>query len=386
MDQAMPFSMPLLLFSIFFLTIAYVYFGYPVLIWMLSGRSREDPDHPPMALPTVSFIIAAYNEEAVIEQKIRNTLALTYPQDRLEVVVASDGSDDATDGIVTRYIDHGIRLHRLPVRQGKLPAISSAVAGATGDILVFSDANAIYAPDALERLVEPFRDERIGCVCGKLLYVNPADTSISEGETLYWNYENRLKEWESRFNTLIGANGSIYALRRSAYVPLDHDVSDDYGFPLAAYARGYRVVYQPAAISREEAPVSIYAEFRKKSRFVAHQLTTLARLWPMLRPFRDPKLLLQLVSHKLLRTSVPFLLIGLLVSGTMVEEPYSQILFWGQIAFYSLAACGLLMYHLGISWKLFTIPLYFCIVNAAAATGIFQFFRKTNYAAWNEDR
>ena len=217
-------------------------------------------------------------------------------------------------------------------------------------------------------------------------YVNPADTSISEGETLYWKYENRLKEWESRFNSLIGANGSIYALRRSAYVPLDHDVSDDYGFPLAAYARGYRVVYQPAAVSREEAPVSIYVEFRKKSRFVAHQLTTLTRLWPMLRPFHDPKLLFQLVSHKLLRTGVPFLLIGLLATGAMVEEPYTSFLFRGQIAFYGLAACGLFLHRLGISWKLFMIPMYFCIVNAAAAAGVFQFLRKRNYAAWDEDR
>lgn len=380
----MPLSLPFVLFTVCLTIILYVYFGYPALLWLLSRRRSDCPVASMTAYPFVSMIIAAHNEESIIEQKLRNTLALTYPRDQIEIIVVSDGSDDATDEIVRRYAAEGVRLHRLPTRGGKLPAISSAVGVSRGDILVFSDANAMYEPEALDRLIIPFQDPQVGCVCGKLIYINAVDTSISKGETLYWRYENRLKAWESRFNSLIGANGSIYALRREAYTPLDADVSDDYGLPLAAYAGGYRVVFQPSAISREEAPSSISTEFKKKTRFVSHQLTTLFRLWPVLRPFRDPKLLFQLVSHKLLRTSVPFLLIFLIGTTIVMEEPGGQVLFWAQMIFYALALCGVILYRMRISLKLFTIPLYFCIVNAAAAVGVFQFFRKTNYAAWDE--
>lgn len=374
----------LILFIVAFGAIAYVYFGYPLLLAIMARRTAHQSIQSTPSHPRVSMIIPAYNEEAVIEQKIQNTLALRYPRDRLEIIVASDGSDDRTDEIIRQYTNQGVRFHRMPGRQGKLPAIASAAAEADGDIFVFSDANAMYEPDALTRLVEPFQDERVGCVCGRLLYVNRRGTSISDGETLYWNYENRLKHLESRFNSLIGANGSIYAIRRAAYVPLDPDLSDDYGLPLAAYAKGYRIVYQPSAVSREEAPVSIRSEFKKKCRFVSHQLTTLARLWPMLQPFHDPKFCFQVVSHKLLRTIVPLLLILLFLSNALLDAPLAQVLLWGQIGFYGLAVCGLLLYRRGVNLKVFAIPLYFCTVNAAAAVGIVQFLLRVNYAAWDE--
>lgn len=381
----MPFSVALVFFIICLTLVAYVYFGYPLLVWLWSRGATSKTNGSATELPSVCLIIAAHNEEAIIRQKLENTMALRYPRDRLEIMVASDGSEDQTDAIVNEFSSQGVRLHRLSPRQGKFPAISSAVKETSGEILVFSDANAIYEPDALEQLVKPFQDDQVGCVCGKLLYVNATDTSISEGESLYWRYENRLKEWESNFNSLIGANGSIYALRRTAFVPIDLDLSDDYGLPLAAYARGYRTVYQPTAISREEAPLSIYTEFKKKNRFVSHQLTTLSRLWSTLRPFHDPKLLLQLVSHKILRTGVPFLLLSLLLlAGMMYEEPFGRFLLWCQVAFYGLALCGLVAYKFRISLKIFAIPLYFCTVNAAAIIGVFQFLGGKNYAAWNE--
>ena len=380
----MPLPFLHILLICFFLLILYVYFGYPALLWILTRHPHDPAALPDGELPTISLIITVHNEIEVIDQKLRNTEALDYPRDRLEIVVASDGSDDGTDEVVMQYADQGIHLHRLQGRRGKMPTLMSAAATASGNILVFSDANAMYEPDALLRLVEPFRDERIGCVCGKLLYTNLSDTSISEGERLYWDYENRLKVWESRFNSLIGANGSIYAIRRAAYTPLDPDLSDDYGFPLAAYAGGYRVVYQPSAVSREEAPVSVFTEFRKKSRFVSHQLTTMARLWPRLKPLRDPRLLFQIVSHKLLRNMVPFFLVGILALSFQMNESVSSILLWGQAVFYGLAVCGLIIYRFGMSFRLVTIPLYFCTVNAAAAVGVFQFLWKRNYASWND--
>jgi cellulose synthase/poly-beta-1,6-N-acetylglucosamine synthase-like glycosyltransferase len=232
--------------------------------------------------------------------------------------------------------------------------------------------------------VEPFADPNTGCVSGRLIYENRQATPVSRGETLYWNYENRLKALESRFHTLLGANGSMYAIRRAAYRPLDPDVSDDFGLPLAVYAQGYRVVFQPAAVSREEAPSTPGMEFRKKSRFVSHQLTTLSRLWPMLKPLERPRFLFQLMSHKLLRNMAPFFLIGMLGTSFSIPAPYGPALLSLQGLFYGAAVMGMALQRLRRPFRLFTLPFYFCLVNAAAVAGIAHFFRRKNYAAWNE--
>ena len=376
--------LPLLFFMICLGLMLYVYVGYPAALWLLTTFGRKRPIPVGVSdLPTVSLIIAAHNEAEVIGQKLENTLAQTYPEDRLEIIVASDASDDGTDEIVRAYEDRGVRLFRAPIRQGKTGTITSAAVTTTGEILMFSDANALYAPDAIEKMTHPFSDATIGGVSGRLNYENTRRTAMSEGEQLYWSYENQIKVWESAFNSLIGANGSLYALRREAFVPIDSDVSDDFGLPLAAYGRGYRVIFQPLAVSREEAPETIALEFRKKRRFVAHQLTTLARLWPTLRPFRDGKLLFQLVSHKLLRNSVPFFLLGMFVSSLAIPS-FGWLLIVLQLAFYDLALIGLGFYRLGSPVRLFATPLYFCTVNLAAAFGVLDFLTRRNYATWNE--
>ena len=379
--------MSLTLFILFFLCIVYVYFGYPALLWVFTtGKKTAEysPQETEGIYPSLTMIIPAYNEVAVIDRKIENTLALSYPADKLEIIVASDGSEDGTDEIVTQYADRGVQMYRAALHKGKTPTMMEAVEMASGTIYVFSDANAMYASDALEKLVLPFQNKQVGCVCGKLQYHNREASTISDGETLYWRYENWIKARESQFNTLIGANGSIYAVRRSAYVQIDPDLSDDFGFPLAAYAKGFKVVFQPDALSTEEAPPAIKIEFKKKSRFVAHQLTTLIRLWAMLRANRDLKFLFQLFSHKLLRNFVPVLLIGMLILSFTIPRPYGPLLIWGQGLFYSLALLGGLTYGYIRPMRVFTIPLYFCVVNAAALNGIFQYVRRRNYAAWNE--
>ena len=376
--------LPLLFFMICLGLTLYVYVGYPAVLWLLTTFGPRRPIPVVSAdPPTVTLIIAAHNEAKVIGRKLENTLAQTYPEDRMEIIVASDASDDGTDEIIRGYADRGVRLFRAPLRQGKTGTITAAAATATGTILMFSDANALYAPDAIEKMALPFSDAAIGGVSGKLIYENTRRTAMSDGEQMYWSYENQIKVWESTFNSLIGANGSLYALRREAFGPLDPDVSDDFGFPLAAYGRGYRVIFQPLAVSREKAPETIKLEFRKKRRFVAHQLTTLARLWPVLRPFSDRKLLFQLVSHKLLRNSVPFFLLGMFFS--CLAMPYfGWLLIVLQLAFYDLALIGLGFYRLGSRVRLFSTPLYFCTVNLAAAFGVLDFLTRRNYAAWNE--
>lgn len=364
--------------------VVYVYFGYPALLWALAPRETREWPLTSRPAPSVTLIITARNEADIMERKLQNALQLSYPFGELSIVVASDASDDGTDEIVERFHDQGVRLVPMRERMGKTPTLTRAALSTESEIIAFSDANAMYAPDAMQHLVAPFGDARVGAVCGKLDYLNQEDTSISQGERLYWNYENQLKQLETRFNSLIGANGSIYALRRSAFASIDPDLSDDFGLPLAAYALGFRVVYQPEALSTEEAPNSALSGFKKKSRFVAHQLTTLARLWPRLRPFSDGRFLFQVASHKLLRNLVPFFLMLLIAISSATSSSLSAALFWMQLAFYSLGVLGLLCHALGTSIKLLMIPLYFCTVNVAAANGVIQFLRKRDYSAWHD--
>ena len=364
--------------------ILYVYVGYPVLLRILTLTRHPESYGKRDSLPSVALIITVHNEADIIEKKLANTLELDYPANLLEMVVASDCSDDGTDEIVGRYAERGVRLLSMPARRGKTPTLVEAVSATRSDLLVFSDGNAMYQPDAILKIIEPFHDGMVGVVCGGLTYSNASESPISQGEKLYWDYENSLKALESRFNSLIGANGSIYALRREAFSEIDDDLSDDFGLPLAAYASGYLVKYQPSALSTEEAPDGVLTGFRKKSRFVAHQLTTLARLWPDLRKRSDHRFLFQIISHKLLRNLVPFILIALLAVCLMMPSIINTILLEIQLWFYAAAGIGYLLQSVGISLKLFMIPMYFCTVNAAAAVGVGQFLSRRNYAAWDD--
>ena len=280
--------------------------GYPAFLALtgpLVRRRRQVDD----AEPRVSLIIAAHNEEACLRRRLENALSLDYPRERLEIIVASDGSTDRTAAIAASFSDRGVVLRQFP-RIGKTGVQNQAVRTAGGDILVFSDANASYRPDAVRKLGRNFADPSVACVSGQLVYT-VADQSAGDCERSYWHYEKFMKLRESELSSLIGANGSIYAVRKSDYVEIDTDLISDLVEPLALVKRGRRVVYEPEAVSVEEAAPAYSSEFRRKVRILTRSIKGLVHMRALLNPFRYGVFSFQLLMHKVLRYFVPYFLI-----------------------------------------------------------------------------
>jgi len=222
--------------------------------------------------PRLTLIISAYNEEAVIRRRLLNALRLRYPADRLEILVATDGSTDRTDAIVESFAGRGVRLLRSARNRGKTAALNDAVRAARGEILVFSDANSLYSRDALERLARWFALREVGCVCGRLRYTDGGRGAGGRGERRYWNFDTRLKRWEGASGALLGANGAIFALRRELAEPIGGEQSNDMVWPILARLRGFRVVFEPRAVAREETAGSARGEGQRKARIIARGL------------------------------------------------------------------------------------------------------------------
>jgi cellulose synthase/poly-beta-1,6-N-acetylglucosamine synthase-like glycosyltransferase len=283
--------------------------GYPIflaLCWPFARRRRQVDS----AERQVSLIIAAFNEEAVIARKIENSLVLDYPRERLEIIVASDGSTDRTDQITQSFGGRGVSLLRFP-RTGKTGVQNEVARIAKGEVLVFSDANAFYRPDAIRKLVRHFADPEVACVCGQLVYsVGGAGAGAGASERSYWDYEKFMKQRESDLSSAIGANGSIYAVRRADYVELDKDLISDFVEPLALVQRHKRVIYEPEAISEEAASNTYGVEFRRKVRILTRSIRGLLHMRALLNPLRYGIFSFQLLMHKLLRFLTPLFLIS----------------------------------------------------------------------------
>ena len=372
----------LTLFVVFTGAVFYVYVGYPLLLALFSRGKKPQalaPDLPDEELPTATILIAAHNEEASIAEKIENSLSIDYPPAKLRIVIVSDGSTDRTDEIVRRYEPRGIGLVRIDPRQGKSLARNRAVDATTGDILVMSDANAMYAPDALRKLLRHFADDSVGVVCGELRLVRERG-----GENLYWRYEKMIKRLENRFRSIIGANGSIYAIRRSRYVPLPAEADDDFLEPLCAYLDGYRVRYEQEALSYEKdiKAKNVRREFAAKSRTVLRGIQSLHHLSKIAAPFRDPSLAFCLISHKMLKWLAPFFLIGILVtSALLASKPIFLIVLAIQIFLYGCAIAGITTGRAA-----FHVPAFFVLTNAAAFTAVITFLAGNRSRVWEKKR
>ena len=367
--------------------VVYTYLIYPVLLWLLAA-GRKMPKYAPLSeWPTASLIIAAYNEEAVLRAKLENALAMDYPAERLDIIVVSDASTDGTDRIASEFAERGVRLHRQEVRGGKTEAQNAGVRLARGQFLAFSDANSMYAPNALKRLLAPFADERIGCVCGELQYANPDEQGAGKGEGLYWRYEQFLKRRESLLSSTLGANGAIYALRRELFVELRDDIISDFVAPLSAWRRGFRIAYEPKAVATEYSSVHFGDEFRRRRRIVSRSLYGLWTEAGVLNPFAHFFFAFQMFSHKLLRWLVPmWLLVVLAVNIPLAAGEYYGILLALQVAFYGLAALGLLLpERLGRCW-LFYVPAYFTATNWGTLLGLLSFLTGRRHRVWQPAR
>lgn len=299
--------------------------GYPVflaLAWPLSRRPRQID----ATERRVSLVIAAFNEEAVIALKIENSLALDYPEGCLEIIVASDGSTDGTDQIARSFAGRGVILHRFP-RTGKTGVQNEVVKIATGEIILFSDANAFYHPDAIRKLVRNFANPQVACVSGQLIYTVDG-AAAGSCERSYWNYEKFMKRRESALSSAIGANGSIYAVRRTDYIEIDKDMISDFVEPLALVMRGKRVLYEPEAISVEAASTTFDAEFRRKVRILTRSISGLLYMRALLNPLRYGTFSFQLLMHKMLRFLTPvFLITGTLALVALAAMGRYQVPF-----------------------------------------------------------
>jgi cellulose synthase/poly-beta-1,6-N-acetylglucosamine synthase-like glycosyltransferase len=361
-----------LLFWTAFLFLAYLHFGYPALLWVL-GRLRPRPARTEEITPSVDLIIGAYNEEAVLREKIENCLALDYPRERLRILVASDASTDGTHAIASEYADRGVRLVIAPFRRGKAANFREIVPTLTGDILVFSDAGSLYRPDTLRKMVSHFADPEAGLVGGRIRYVNPGVTSVALGEGLYWRYEVYLRTAESAIGSAMVVSGAVYAIRRELYRPVADHLPDDFMSPLNVLDQGKRVLYDPDTEILERMATSARAEMETKIRIVSRNFSALMSMKHLLNPLRDPLLGLQLLSHRLLRWFVlPAAAIQLLASALVVKRPVYAAALAAQILFYLLALLGYLLDRSGRRSRLTYLPFYFVVVNLSAFLGVLR--------------
>ncbi len=368
--------------------VAYVYIGYPLLLALFCRRRNGPLSSNEALLPRVTLLISAYNERGVIKEKLCNSLALDYPRDLFEVIVISDCSDDGTDEIVAQYAMFGVRLVRQSQRLGKSAGLNLGVRQATGEILVFSDANAIYQSDAIRQLVGHFADPRVGYVVGNARYTDtPGQPASAESEGLYWKLETWLKRKESEFGSVVGGDGAIYAIRREFFTPLRPTDINDFLNPLQIIARGHRGVFEPAAVCYEEAGDSFAKEFRRKVRIVSRSLNAISRAPGVLLPWTQPRHWFALISHKLLRWFVPFFLILSLCSSLALwSRPFYKYAALLQLVFYSLALGGLTVVRRHRSIRIFYLPYYFCVVNLASLIGIMKSFRGSLSPTWQTVR
>jgi glycosyltransferase involved in cell wall biosynthesis len=362
--------------------VAYVYVGYPLLLFLIS-RVAARPVRKASITPSVTIIIAAYNEQDAIAGKIENSLALDYPPGLLEVMVASDGSTDATNAIVEREYAGRAVLLALP-RGGKTVAQNAAAAAATGEILVFSDATTMYDRGALRALVANFADPTVGSVGGDVRYTTEGAAVAGKGRQLYWNYEAAIRRWESRIHTVIGATGCIYSLRRALYVPLDAAAISDFVQPAKALLRGFRSVVEDDAGAYEVAESKqLGDELQRRARVVLRGLRGVGYMPEILNPLRHPWLCAQIVSHRLLRWAVPlFLLAALVANALLVGTPGYTVLFILQAGLYLAAVAALLLDRVKIRPRGLFVPLYFCLVNLAPLVALWLLIKGEKKVFW----
>lgn len=380
------------LFWLFVGCILYVYAGYPLILAILA-RTRPEPETNSTIMPTVTLLIAAYNEQAVIAEKLENSLALEYPRDRLQILVAVDGSDDGTAEIVRSYASRGVELSYNLARNGKMAAINRAMAKATGEIVLFSDANNLYEANVIRELVQPFQDPRVGAATGAKIIAS-GDGALGESEGLYWKYESFIKQQETRLGSCMAVVGEVLAMRRNLFeAPPDYIINDDFYMAMRLIPQGYRVVYTPQARSYERVSPSAGAEVARRARIVAGRYQVLALAHRLL-SLRHPVVAWQMISHKFLRPLVPLAMIGALAANLIalmrpplaagaslwrLTPPFNWLLFLLQAVFYGLASIG---NHVAHKSRLLYLPTFLVNSNLAAVIGLYRFLRRQQSTLW----
>ena len=369
--------------------ILYTYIGFPLVSWARSQIFRLDWKTDD-STPSISVLIAAHNEEAGIGDKVRNMLDLDYPQQRLQIVVVSDGSTDRTMEILRSFDDSRVIAMDVP-RGGKAAALNSGVKHCTNDVLVFSDANSMFARQALRALAEPFADSAVGGVAGDQRYLK-GGVSISAadaGERTYWDFDRLMKVWQSRSGNVTSATGAIYAIRRALFKTVPEGVTDDFVTSTQVIAQGFRLVFASGAVAYEPVSANTGIEFGRKVRIITRGLRGVLRMGCLLNPMRHGFYSVQLFSHKVLRRQMVFPLIAILVTSGLLalSSPFFLLAAILQIMFYGAALTGYLLSDTRMGRrKYFSIPFYFCLVNAACLLATLHLLTGRRVVLWNPQR
>ena len=374
-------------FLISLAAILYTYAGYPLLVFIVSRIAPKGITAGKFE-PTVTILITAYNEEKTIAEKLENTLLIDYPEDKLEILVASDGSSDRTDKIVGEFGHRGVLLFRQEGRKGKTFTQNKAVERATGEIILFSDATTQYGRDVLKKLIPKFYDDSIGCAAGRLIYHDPAGTDVGKGAKSYWGYETFIKKSESNASSLIGASGCLYAVRKSAYKPMYPEACSDFLICTLLYEQGLRSVFVPEAVCYEETNRAVSDELRMRIRIISQTFTDLWRNRHMMNPLRSGFYAVQLFSHKLMRYAAPVFLA--LLYGSSIFLAQESTLFLTAVVvqslFYLLGFAAWVLERVNFPIGPLAIPLYLVLTSCASVLGFYKFLRGENYASWETIR
>lgn len=366
---------------IFWLSIAipvYAYLGYPLFLF-LTRLVRHRPVQKRPFEPTITLVIPAFNEAEHIEGKIRDSLALDYPAEKMEILVACDGSRDATPQIAQSMAD-GVRVRVLnfPDNRGKISTLNDGVREARGEIVVFTDATALLYPDSVRWLMTNFADPEVGAVSGRYTVIRADEVGIGKSEDFYWKYETFLKVQESELDSMLGAHGHLHAIRRELYpYPPAGTINDDYVIPVSVLANGYRAVYEARAVVYEEAREM--TGFGRRIRIMAGNVQQLREVKGLLRPFR-PLLLFFFLSHKVIRLLVPFAMVAALGANLfLIASPFYLAILYLQALFYMLAFVGI---FIPLRPRILRLPYYFAMINASVFFGVYHAITSRRRMAW----
>ncbi|WP_254560881.1 glycosyltransferase family 2 protein [Dyadobacter diqingensis] len=382
-----------ILFWLSLFIVFYTFLGYGILLYFLVRIRRIlkgkrvlpglDQD-----FPSLTLVVAAYNEEDLIVEKIQNTLSLNYPADRLRLLFITDGSNDKTPDLIALYPQ--IKLMHSAARNGKIHAIHRAMHEVDSEVVVFTDANTFLNKDALLLIARHYADPKVGAVSGEKRVMQDAVSDATAGEGFYWKYESTLKKWDSELYSVVGAAGELFSVRRSLYQQVESDtILDDFMISMLIAQQGYRIIYEPDAYASELSSDNIKEELKRKVRIAAGGIQSILRLEKLFFPFSFPLLWFQYISHRVLRwTITPFLMILVFILNVLICFQSGSVIYWlimaGQVFFYGAAFAGWILEKKKIKVKALFVPYYFCVMNYAVIAGIQRYYRGSQSAAWEK--
>jgi biofilm PGA synthesis N-glycosyltransferase PgaC len=366
----------------------YAYVGYGILLYVLvkiKNLFLKKPNFSNQVLPEVTLLVAAYNESDYVVDKVKNTIAQSYPSDKLKIVFVTDGTTD--DSIEKLKSFEQVKVYHSDERKGKMAAINRVMPLIKSPITVFTDANAMLNTDAIKSMVEHFVNPKVGVVAGEKQIIKVSENNAEVGEGLYWKYESFLKKLDSELYSTVGAAGELYAIRTSLFQTLEIDtLLDDFVLSLRICSKGYVTAYEPSAKAMETASLNIAEELKRKVRISAGGIQSVLRLQTLLNPFKHGWLTFQYLSHRVLRwTLVPvFLVLMPIVNLFLMDNPFYQLSLFFQVAFYSLAILGYVFEKKGKKFKALYVPYYFSFMNYAAILGFKRFYSNQQAVTWEK--